>query len=273
MANKTPKEVEGEMGFWDHLEVLRYALMRSIIAVIVLSVAAFFFKSFIYNVIILGPKSPDFISNVYFCKLGHLLNTENLCINKIDFPISNFELAGQFRNHMMITIVAGIIMAMPYILTEFWRFVKPALTPKEKKGIRGFVFITNFLFLVGVAFGYFIIVPLAINFLSSYMLSESITNIIRLGSYIRTLVMISLSTGIVFELPVLIYFLAKMGIVSVQLLKTYRKHALVAFFILAAILTPPDIISQFLVATPLIGLYEISIKIAKRIEKKRVLDL
>lgn len=273
MAEKSTKNSGDEMGFWDHLEVLRYALMRSIIAVVVFSVIAFFFKEFIYDVVILGPKTPDFISNRYFCQLGHLLHTESLCINTIDFPIKNFELAGQFRNHMLITFVAGLIVAMPYILTEFWRFVKPALTPKEKKGIRGFVFITNSLFLLGVAFGYFIIVPLAINFLSSYTLSENIGNTIRLGSYIRTVVMISLSTGIVFELPVLIYFLAKMGIVSTSLLKTYRKHALVAFFILAAILTPPDLISQFLVATPLIGLYEISIKITKRIEKKKVQDL
>ena len=174
---------------------------------------------------------------------------------------------------MLITIVAGIILAMPYILNELWRFVKPALTPKEKKGIRGFVFVTNFLFLLGIAFGYFIIVPLAINFLVNYTLSDNIGNVIRLGSYIRTVVMISLSTGIVFELPVLIYFLAKIGVVTTKLLKTYRKHAYVAFFILAAILTPPDIISQFLVAAPLIGLYEISIRITKRIEKKKVMDL
>jgi len=273
MADKTPKNKEGEMGFWDHLEVLRYALMRSIIAVIVLSIVTFFFKSFIYNEIILGPKTADFISNQWFCQLGNLLHTESLCINQIDFPIRNFELAGQFRNHMMITIVSGIILAMPYILSELWRFVKPALTLKEKKGVNGFVIVTNFLFLLGVAFGYFIIVPLAINFLANYTLSDNIGNVIRLGSYIRTVVMISLSTGIVFELPVLIYFLAKMGIVSVQLLKTYRKHALVTFFILAAILTPPDVISQFLVATPLIGLYEISIKIVKRIEKRKVEDL
>ena len=273
MANNTPKNNEGEMGFWDHLEVLRFTLMRSIIAVVVLSVAAFFFKSFIYNDIILGPKTADFISNRYFCQLGHWLHTESLCINQMDFPIRNFELAGQFRNHMLITIVAGIILAMPYILNELWRFVKPALTPKEKKGIRGFVFVTNFLFLLGIAFGYFIIVPLAINFLVNYTLSDNIGNVIRLGSYIRTVVMISLSTGIVFELPVLIYFLAKIGVVTTKLLKTYRKHAYVAFFILAAILTPPDLISQFLVAAPLIGLYEISIRITKRIEKKKVMDL
>ncbi len=273
MVKKPEKNAEAEMGFWDHLEVLRYAILRSVIAVTVLSVIAFFFKDFIYNQVILGPKNADFISNRMFCQLGHLFNTESLCINRNDFPIANFELAGQFRNHMMITFVAGIILAMPYLLTEMWLFIKPALTPKEKKGIKGFVVVTNFLFLLGVAFGYFVIVPLAINFLSNYMLSNDIQNMIRLGSYIRTVVMISLSTGVVFELPVIIYFLAKIGIVTAASLRSFRKQSYVIFFILAAVLTPPDIISQFLVAMPLIGLFEVSIFIAKKIEQKQVHDL
>lgn len=271
MAAEKPNEKE--MGFWDHLEALRYTLMRSAIAVVIFAVVAFFFKDIIYDVIILGPKQADFISNRLFCELGQMMNTDSLCINLTDFPISNFELAGQFRNHMFITLVAGLIIAMPYVLLQFWLFIRPALTSNEKKGVRGFVFITNFLFLVGLSFGYFVIVPLAINFLSTYMLSQDITNVIRLGSYIRTVVTISLSTGIVFELPIIIYFLAKMGIVSVQILKDYRKHAIVFFFVLSAILTPPDMISQLLVAFPLILLYEISIKIAKRVEKKRVSEL
>lgn len=267
------KNLEKEMGFWDHLEVLRFALMRSLIAVIVFAVVAFFFKSFIYDHVILGPKQAGFISNRLFCQLGHLLNTESLCINLNDFPIVNFELAGQFRNHMFITLVAGFVFAMPYILTEMWLFIRPALTTKEKKGVKGFVFVTNLLFLTGLSFGYFVIVPLAINFLSNYLISDAVANTIQLGSYIQTVVMISLSTGIVFELPVLIYFLAKMGIVTAQFLKVYRKHALVFFFILAAILTPPDIFSQILVATPLIILYEVSIRIAKRVERKRIQEL
>jgi sec-independent protein translocase protein TatC len=264
---------EKEMGFWDHLEVLRYTIMRSAIAVVVLAIVAFFFKDFIYDVIILGPKNADFISNRWFCEFGHLMNTEGLCINQKDFPIANFELAGQFRNHMFITLVAGFIIAMPYVLTELWWFIRPALTPKEREGVRGFVFVSNFLFMLGVAFGYLIIVPLAINFLANYLLSEDIENVIRLGSYIRTVVTISLSTGIVFELPIIIYFLARMGIVTPKVLKTYRKHALVSFFILAAILTPPDVISQILVAFPLILLYEISIRIAKNVEKKRIKEM
>lgn len=269
----TSKNPNDEMSFWDHLEVLRFTLMRSIIAVVIMAIVAFFFKDFIYSTVILGPKNHDFISNRLFCDFGHLFNTDSLCINQNDFPIRNFELAGQFRSHMMITIVAGIILSMPYILIELWRFVKPALSAKEKKGITGFVFVTNFLFLVGISFGYFVIVPLAINFLSNYTLSTDIGNTIRLGSYIQTVVMISLSTGVVFELPVLIYFLAKMGVVTEELLRKFRKHALVVFFLLAAILTPPDVISQVLVALPLILLYEVSIRIAKRVEKRKIADL
>lgn len=262
-----------EMGFWDHLEVLRYTLMRSAIALIFFAIVAFFFKDFIYNEIILGPKKADFISNRLFCQLGHYLNTESLCINIHDFPISNFELAGQFRSHMLITLVAGLIIAMPYILTELWLFIRPALSVRERKGIRGFVVVTNLLFLIGLSFGYFIIVPLAIDFLTTYILSSEITNVIRLGSYISTVVMISLSTGVVFELPILIYFLAKIGIVTDKSMKIYRKHAIVGIFVIAAVLTPPDIFSQILVATPLIILYELSIIIARRVSQKKVQEL
>ncbi len=264
---------EGEMSFWDHIEVLRTTLIRSSVAVIIAAIGVFFFKDFVYNVIVLGPSNPGFITNQLFCQFGHYINTEALCINKNPMVLNNTEMAGQFRSHMVITIVGGVVVAMPYILTEFWWFLRPALSPKERKGIRGFVFITNMLFMIGLSFGYFLIVPLAIDFLVNYKLSENIVNIITLGSYIQNVMMISLSTGIVFELPVIIYFLAKIGIVSPEFLKKYRKHAIVVFFILSAILTPPDIFSQILVSAPLILLYEISIIIAKRVEAKKLKDL
>jgi sec-independent protein translocase protein TatC len=273
MSDDHHKNGDVEMSFWDHLEALRHALIRSIIAIVVLSVVAFFFKDFLYNQVILGPKNPDFISNKWFCMLGHLLNTDSLCINQSDFPVFNLELAGQFRNHMLITFVTGLILAMPYILTELWLFIRPALTPKERKGARGFVLVTNFLFFTGVAFGYLIIAPLAINFFINYLLSTNIENNIRLGSYIRSVVMIPLSTGVVFELPVIIYFLTKIGIVSYSGLKTYRKHAFVGAFVASAILTPPDPISQMLVALPLILLYSVSLTIAKKVEKSKIKDL
>ncbi len=272
-VKKAPKQEVSEMTFWDHLDVLRFALMRSFVVVFILAIVAFYFTDFVYSQIILGPKNPDFISNQLFCRFGHLIHVNSLCINQIDFKLNNLEMAGQFRNNLLISFVAGLVAAMPYILTELWIFIKPALTSKERKGVSGFVFITTFLFLIGISFGYFIISPLAVNFLSSWTISADIQNTFRLGSYISMIVMISLSTGLVFQLPVLIYFLARMGIVSVQLLKTYRKHAIVVFFVLAAIITPPDMFSQLLVAFPLILLYEISIRIAKRVERNRVEEL
>jgi len=262
-----------EITFWDHLDVLRFALMRSTIAVFVLAIVAFYFTDFVYSQVILGPKTPDFITNRLFCEFSKMISIDSLCINQTLFKLNNLEMAGQFRNNLLISIVAGVIVAMPYILTELWLFIKPALTIKERKGVSGFVFITTFLFMSGVSFGYFLISPLAINFLANWTLSPDIENTIRLGSYISMVVMISLSTGLVFQLPVFIYFLAKMGIVSVEFLKTYRKHAIIVFFILSALITPPDMFSQLLVAFPLIFLYEISIKIAGKVEKDRVEEL
>ncbi len=278
MSDKPAKQLptkneDAELTFWDHLEVLRFALMRSVIAIIILAIVGFYFTSFIYDTVILGPKNPDFISNRLFCKLSHAVNISSLCINQQEVRLNNFEMAGQFTNNLLIVFVAGLIAAMPYVLTELWLFVRPALTPKERKGTRGFVLITTLLFLIGVSFGYFIVTPLAVNFLLNWSLSPDIQNTIRLGSYIRTVLMTSLSAGLVFELPVIIYFLAKAGIVTKRVLKEYRKHAIVIFFVLAAIITPPDMISQFLVAIPLIALYEISIVITGRVERNRVEEL
>lgn len=262
-----------EMTFWDHLDVLRFALMRSFAVVFILAVIAFYFTDFVYSDVILGPKNPDFISNRIFCKFGQLVNIESLCINQIDFKLNNLEMAGQFRSNLLISFIAGLVVAMPYLLTEIWLFIKPALTKKERKGVSGFVFVTTFLFIVGVSFGYFVIAPLAVNFLATWTISADIQNTFRLGSYISMVVMLALSTGLVFQLPVIIYFLARMGIVTPLILKTYRKHAIVGVFILSALITPPDIFSQVLVAFPLIFLYELSIRIAKRVERKKVQEL
>lgn len=270
---KSKKNEIVELTFWDHLDVLRFALMRSFAVVFILAVIAFYFTDFVYSDVILGPKNPEFISNRLFCRLGQLVHMDSLCINTMDFKLNNLEMAGQFRSNLLISLIAGLVVAMPYILTEIWLFIKPALTIKERKGVSGFVFVTTFLFLVGVSFGYFIIAPLAVNFLATWTISADIQNTFRLGSYISMVVMLGLSTGLVFELPVLIYFLARMGIVTAELLKTYRKHSIVAVFILSAMITPPDVFSQILVSFPLILLYEISIRIAKRVERKRVTEL
>ena len=193
-----------DMSFWEHLDVLRFAMMRSFAVVFVLAIVAFYFTDFVYSQVILGPKNPDFITNQMFCRLGEYISAPSLCINQGTFKLNNFEMAGQFKSNLLIAFVAGIIVAMPYILTEMWHFIKPALSIKERKGVRGFVIVTNFLFITGISFGYFLVAPLAINFLVSWTLSPDIENTLRLGSYISMVVMISLSTGIVFQLPVLI---------------------------------------------------------------------
>ncbi len=276
MSEKPAKQLPNtkkELSFWDHLDVLRFALMRSFVAVVIIAAVAFYYTGFIYDTVIMGPKNPNFVSNQILCQLSQKVNIASLCINQKEFPLNNFEMAGQFTSNLLIVFVTGLIMAMPYILTELWMFIRPALTIKERKGTRGFVFVTTVLFLIGISFGYFVVTPLAVNFLFSWTISPEIQNTIRLGSYIRTVVMTSLSAGIVFELPVVIYFLAKAGIVTKSLLKEYRKHAIVGFFVLSAVITPPDMISQFLVAIPLISLYEISIIITGRVERKRIKDL
>ena len=274
MADQLQKKTETDMSFWDHLNVMRSALFRSAIVVVLFTIVAFFFKGFLMDTVIFGPKEPEFITNRLFCQLGQLVvGSDVLCINQVPIKMVITDIPEKFRLHLVITFVAGIILSMPYLLFEFWKFLKPALTDKEKKGSSGFVLITNFLFLTGVAFGYFLIIPLAFNFLTTYNLSSELQDLFKVGSYIKLVVSVSLSTGLVFELPVIIFFLTKVGIVDTAILKKYRRHAIVVFFVLASIITPPDVFSQFLVAVPMMGLYEISIVVAKRIEKKEIPEL
>lgn len=265
-----------EMSFLDHLEVLRWHLIRSVIAIVVTGFWAFFNKRIIFDVIIFGPKKASFITYRWLCDLSVILNSwmpslidkGTLCMGQ-DFPkLQNLEMSGQFMTHMMVSIVAGFIIAFPYIIWEFWRFIKPALSAKEKKYSAGFIFFTSFLFLTGVLFSYFIISPLSINFFLTYQVSEEVINIPQLSSYISILVTLTLGCGLVFELPLLMYFLGKIGIVNAAFLKKYRKHAIVICLIVAAIITPPDVFSQILVTGPLILLYEISIYVVKMVEPK-----
>lgn len=257
------------MSFLDHLEVLRGHLIRSAISIVVFTVGAFMLKDFIFNTILLAPMNSGFITNRLFCMLGRLMNTETLCINSEPLELISIVLAGQFRVHLMISFISGIIIAFPYILYELWRFIEPALKAKEKKYSNGMVFYSSLLFFSGVAFGYFLIVPLTINFLGGYQVSYQVENQINIKSYISTVSTLGLATGIVFELPILVYFFSKIGLVTPEFLRKYRKHSIVIFFILAGIITPPDVISQVLVSLPLYILYEISIIISGKVVKKR----
>jgi sec-independent protein translocase protein TatC len=258
-----------DLTFLEHLEVLRGHLIRSVISVLVFAIAAFMIKDFIFNIILLAPKEPEFITNRLFCQLGQLINSARLCINSEGLDIINIDLAGQFKIHLRIAFFAGLILSSPYIFTEVFRFVLPALKETEKKYTAGMVFYTSALFLSGVLFGYFLIIPLTINFLGGYSVSAEVANQIALKSYVGSVTSLSLSTGLAFELPIMIYFLSKVGLVTPDFMRKYRKHALVVFLVLSGIITPPDVISQFLVCVPLYILFEISILISKRVERQR----
>jgi len=257
------------MSFLEHLEELRWHLIRSTVVIFLMAIVAFVFHNFIFDNIILAPKSPEFFTNRLLCRLGDLVHVAKLCINSKPLEIINIDMAGQFKTHILVSLIAGLIVGFPYVFFEFWKFMKPALYENERKYARGSVFYSSLLFFLGILFGYYIIAPLSINFLGSYSVSGQIINRINLRSYISTVTTVALAGGITFELPVLVYFLTKAGLVTPAFLKRYRKHAIVIILILAAIITPPDIFSQILVFIPLVVLYEISILISKKIKRQQ----
>jgi sec-independent protein translocase protein TatC len=270
-GNKAERHSPGrEMTFWDHLEDLRGSLFRSIIAIFVFSIVAFIFKRVIFDGIILAPKDNNFITFRILCKLGKMLSTDSFCFKTATINLINIELSGQFMSHMMISLILGLIVATPYIVWELWRFISPGLTENERKNTRGAVLVISGLFYSGVLFSYFLVVPLMVNFLGNYQVSESVVNQIALNSYTSSVTMMTLIMGLIFEFPVVVIFLTKVGIITPALLKKYRKHTAVAILIIAGLITPsPDVFSQLIVALPLYGLYEISLSISSRFYKKR----
>lgn len=271
-SKKKVKQAETEMSFWGHLEALRGHLFRSAAAIVILAIVAFINRELIFDKIILAPKESGFITNQLLCKLGEWLKISGLCLSEYNIELINLNLSGQFTTHMSISFIVGIILAFPYILWEFWRFLKPALYENERKHSRGAVVIMSLLFISGVAFSYFILVPITLNFFGTYQVSSQIANQISLSSYISTIISLTLSVGLVFEFPVLVYFLAKVGIVNVDFLRRTRKYMIVLILVIAAIITPPDVFSQILVSIPLFALYEASIIVAARIAKKQSLE-
>lgn len=267
------KKLPNEMSFLEHLEELRWHLVRSILAVMLFAILAFLFKDFIFTKVILLPKTPGFITNRLFCAFGEWVHIDKLCINSNPFQVINTQMAGQFMTHIMISMIVGVIVAFPYIFYEFWLFFKPALYQNEKQYARGAVFFSSVLFIAGILFGYYLIVPLSVNFLGSYSVSKEVVSMINLRSYISTISSISLASGLVFELPVMVFFLTKVGLVTPEFLKKYRRHSVVIILTLAAIITPPDIFSQVMVCIPLIFLYEVSIVISRRIIAKQEAEL
>lgn len=262
-------EKEADMSFLGHLEVLRWTLVRSSLAILAFGMVAFVMKDFIFNQILLSPKDPSFFTYRFLCSVSRKLGTDGLCIEEIPFIVQSRTMAGQFSAHIWTSIAFGFIMAFPYIIWEVWKFIKPALYENEKKHARSFILVTSFLFFMGILFGYYVITPLSINFLGSYRVADEVKNNFDLSSYTGLLKASCLSAGFIFELPIIVYFLTKMGLVTPEFLREYRKYALVLVLILAAIITPPDIISQVIVAIPMVILYEVSIKISKFIIRKQ----
>ncbi|WP_018627195.1 twin-arginine translocase subunit TatC [Niabella aurantiaca] len=261
-----------EMSFIDHLEVLRWHLIRSVIAVLVCAILVFIFSNFFVDDIIFGPTRPDFISVQWLCKLGQKMGIDGLCL-KVEPRFQETTMTGQFIASFTVAFVGGFILAFPYIFWEIWRFVKPALSDKETKGTRGIILWVSILFFLGVAFGYFILTPLMVNFYFSYKLSAQIEIIPTFTDYLENVVYTTVGIGLLFQLPLVVLLLAKSGILTGSMLKKYRRHAFVVVLIAAAIITPTtDPFSLAVVTAPLYILFEVSVALASKIERKRLLE-
>ncbi len=262
---------EKEMSFLDHLEELRWHVVRAISAVFIFMIVAFIFGPWIFENIVFAPARIDFVTFRYLCKVGHALNmVESLCVEFIPFKVQSRFMTGQFTMHLTAAFVLGFVVAFPYVFWEIWKFITPGLQIKERKNSRWAVTAVSFLFMVGISFGYFVMSPLAVWFLSSYTISPMISNEFDITSYVSTVTALVFGSGLLFQLPVVVYFLSKIGIVTPQLMRQYRKHALVGILILGAIITPPDPLSQSLISLPLYLLYEISILISAMVARQRL---
>lgn len=261
---------EKEMSFWEHLEELRWHILRSVIAVVFFSIIAFLNRQILFDTILLAPKDVHFITNQWLCRLAEAVSVPALCFSDFSLNIVNLTMSGQFMTHLYISFAAGLLLGIPYVIWEIWRFVRPALRPREKKSSGGAVLVMSGLFLVGVLFSYFLIVPLTLNFLGTYRVSDFVQNQISLRSYISTVLSLTFATGLVFELPVFVYFFSKIGLLTPAFMRKNRKYALVIVLVLAAIITPPDVFSQLMITIPLYGLYEISIFISARVQRRNL---
>lgn len=270
MIRKSKKQTEKEMSFLNHLEELRWHLIRSVLAIVILASIAFLAKDFIFNVLIFGPKQADFPTYKILCKIAQFIGfKDSFCFTELPFRIQSRTMGGQFSAHIWTSITAGFIVAFPYVLLEIWKFISPGLRLKERSSTKGFIFIASLLFFVGVLFGYYVVTPLSINFLGTYQVSGQVHNDFDLSSYISLVRASVIASGLIFELPILIYILTKVGVVTPNMLKKYRKISLVLVLILSAIITPPDIASQVIVSVPIVILYEISIFISKVVIRKK----
>lgn len=264
------KDLESEMSFFEHLEALRWHLIRAAVAIIIFTCIAFYFHDFLIAKVIMGPFDVHFWTYKMFCQVGTALHMDGWCMTEMNAIIISTDVAGQFNMLINSCIMMGMVLGIPYLLFELWRFIKPALHDKERKAASGFVFYASFLFIAGILFGYFIITPLSIRFLAGFTISPAIKNQFTIDSYLSSVATLTLGSGIVFELPILIYILSSLGIMKASFMRRTRRYAIVIILIIAAIITPtPDAITMSVVAVPLLVLYEVGIMVAGRVEKRK----
>ncbi|WP_367773757.1 twin-arginine translocase subunit TatC [Flavobacterium sp. WC2421] len=264
------KKNQNEMSFLDHLEDLRWLLVRSTVAIIIMAFFTYFISDYLFDVVIFGPTRPSFFTYTFFCELSHSIGfADSICITEMPFIIQNTEMEGQVNVFIWICILAGFILSFPYILWEIWKFISPALYTNEKKNAKIFIFFSSLLFFLGVLFGYFVVIPMSVNFVATFTVSDVVKNQFTLDSYIGMVKTSVLASGLFFELPIIIYFLTKLGLVTPTFLRTYRKYAIVLVLIIAAIVTPPDVVSQTIVAIPMLLIYEASIWISVFVVKNK----
>ncbi len=260
-------EEKKDMSFLDHLEELRKRLFRAVLGVLVGVIVIVYFHQFVVDDVIMGPRRSDFITYRAFCDWSHKIGMgEELCLTPPNFKLQSTTMSGNMNADIMVCLIGGLILAFPFVFWQIWGFIKPGLKEREIKAVNGIVFFVSLLFFSGVVFGYFLLAPLSIQFLGNYQFAD-VENNSTILSYLKLTTTLVFGTGLIFQLPILIYFLAKIGLVTAGFLRKYRKHAFVVNLVVAAIITPPDVSSQMLVALPLLLLYELSIFIAARVEK------
>ena len=264
-------EQQKEMSFLGHLEELRWHLVRSASAIFIFAIIFFIFSEKVYDHFLLAHLEPDFITYQLFCDFFNLfgMDSDFCSVNFAKKKLISIKVTSQLMNSIWSSFILGVIVSFPYLLWEVWRFVAPGLTKKEIKKSKGFIFIASILFFIGVLFSFYVIAPISINFLYNYQITDSIENNFTLESHIGLVTNMLLGVSILFELPVLIYFLTKIGLITPEFLKRYRKHSLVVVLIVAAIITPPDVASQVIVAIPILILYELGIIVSRRVLKNQ----
>lgn len=262
--NMSEQEEGTQMSFLQHLEELRWRLVRSALVVISLAIVLYIFQEWIMHNIFLSMSKPNFATFKFFCKYFNIM-----CVDEIPINFQSTTMGGQFSYALWMSFLGGVVLGFPFVFYQFWSFIKPGLKSNEKNVVKGMVFYVSLLFFLGIMFGYFVVAPMTVQFFGTYQITKEIKNDFTINSYMSTILSTVFYSGLFFLLPVIAYITGKLGIVSSGFLKKYRKHSIVVVLILAAVITPPDMISQVIVSIPILLLYEIGIWVVMGVERKR----